>query len=185
MTPEQTKAEEAVTPRPVILTEVEVAVRPKSAPKITHIPHVDSAIESPGFRPTDDAIVTQKQEALYWQSYYDNNQEEEYSDGCGFSWCDQPLVYRQGFTSPIESRMTRQISANLENVLATTGAVKLAMIEEFLNYFLREEYVVAYLEKNSEFADMLEKKIGEFEKNPRTTERIKSICYTLRGIYFL
>ena len=174
---------DAPTPRPTILIGGPSEKRSR-AEKPVDVPSVDSAIESPGFRPSDDAIVRQKQENRYWQSDYDNYQEEYY-DGDGFGWCSQPLVYRRGFTSPIDSRMTQEISANLENVQMTTGAVKLTMIEEFLRYFLTAEYVVDYLEANPSFADMLEKKIGEFEKNPRATERIKSICSTLRGIYFL
>ena len=145
-------------------------------------PYVDSAIESPGFRPSDDAIVRQKQEDRYWRDY---NEEEEYDDGDGFSWCNPLPVYRPSFTESIERAMTLEISANLEGIFVSVGTVKLTMIEQFLNYFLRAEHVSAYLGSNLLFSSVLERKLTEFEEDPRSSERIKSICFTLRGIYFL
>jgi hypothetical protein len=173
---------EAHTPRPSIQIGESSAERPlKEIPYVG--PVVDSAIESPGFRPSDDAIVQQKQENRYWRSDYD--EEDEYDDGDGFSWCNPLPVYRLAFTESIERAMTQEISANLESIFVSVGTVKLTMIEQFLNYFLRAEHVSAYLEKNTYFSTVLERKIHEFEKDPHATERVKSICHTLRGIYFL
>jgi hypothetical protein len=173
---------EAHTPRPSIQIGESSAERPlKEIPYVG--PVVDSAIESPGFRPSDDAIVQQKQENRYWRSDYD--EEEEYDDGDGFSWCNPLPVYRLAFTESIERAMTQEISANLESIFVSVGTVKLTMIEQFLNYFLRAEHVSAYLKKNTYFSSVLERKIHEFEKDPHATERVKSICHTLNGIYFL
>jgi len=173
---------ETHTPRPSIQIGESSAERPlKEIPYVG--PVVDSAIESPGFRPSDDAIVQQKQENRYWRSDYD--EEDEYDDGDGFSWCNPLPVYRLAFTESIERAMTQEISANLESIFVSVGTVKLTMIEQFLNYFLRAEHVVAYLEKNTYFSTVLERKIHEFEKDPHATERVKSICRTLHGIYFL
>jgi hypothetical protein len=147
------------------------------------VPLVDSAIESPGFRPSDDAIVAQKQESRYWRSDYSEEYDEVVDDG--FSWCNPQPVYRLAFTDAVEYRMTREISAHMEDIQTTTGLVKLTMVEQFLNYFLTAEHVVAYLEKNTYFSTVLERKIHEFEKDPHATERVKSICHTLHGIYFL
>lgn len=172
---------EAHTPRPSIQIGESSAERPlKEIPYVG--PVVDSAIESPGFRPSDDAIVRQKQEDRYWRDY---NEEAEYDEGDGFSWCNPLPVYRTSFTESIERAMTREISANLESIFVSVGTVKLTMIEQFLNYFLTAEHVSAYLGSNLLFSSVLERKLTEFEEDPRSSERIKSICFTLRGIYFL
>jgi hypothetical protein len=179
--PALSPTEEASTPRPSILIGEPIVERSLKI-KPCDVPLVDSAIESPGFRPSDDAIVRQKQEDRYWREY---NEEAEYDDGDGFSWCNPLPVYRLAFTESIERAMTQEISANLESIFVSVGTVKLTMIEQFLNYFLTAEHVVAYLEKNTYFSTVLERKITEFEKDPHATERVKSICRTLHGIYFL
>jgi hypothetical protein len=179
--PSPSHAEEvdAPTPRPVILIGLPDAKRPLP-PAPTGVPTVDSVIESPGFRPEDDAVVRRKQEDRYWA---DIREEEDDSykgyDDSYFAWCHPPA-----FTDAMGERISRVLSAHVQNVAYLKGPAHLSAIEQLLHTILATERLIDFLEWAPRFSVILEKKVREFQDNPLATDRIRDKCKRILDSYF-
>jgi hypothetical protein len=174
--PSRAEEVEAPTPRPVILIGLPDAKRPLP-PAPTGVPAVDSAIESPGFRPEDDAVVRRKQEDRYWA---EEEEEEEASRGydCFFGWRQPP------FTDAMGERISRVLSAHVQNVACLKGPAHLSAIEQLLHTILATERLIDFLEWAPRFSVVLEKKVREFHDDPLATDCIRDKCQRILDSYF-
>jgi hypothetical protein len=152
---------------------------------------VDSCIESPGFRPSDDAIVEQKRGDAYWSSTYDEYDEEEYDeeyDGDGFS---APYLYRYVAPAPVYifndergKKMTGVLTQMVKRATAATGEDRQDAIESMLDYLLTADFVQEYFEWAPVFRDVMKMKLAEYAAHPKSRPRVQMLSRTLLNLYF-
>lgn len=171
-------AEEVQTPRPVILTDV-VGPRASATMYIPFdIPTVDSAITSPGFRPSDDDVVAQKR---YWA---EDEAEECYDDdGYHYSYyAPRPVFY--GFTADRGRQMAKHIGALIDRACSVTGSDNQSALEHLLDYLLTADFMAEFFAWAPKFRDIMAGKVTEFLKNPAAGPRLKMLSQTVRNLYF-
>lgn len=169
------------TPRPVLSLEPHDLLPVKRPFHVTlrDVPYVDSAVESPGFRLEDDAVVANKLASR------DEEEEEEddgdgWDEGCGWYSVYRPPILTQQRRQQIIQRLTLFV-ADVNN--ASEGG-RNHFIIMFLDYILYCHQMDLFLKTVPPFAAGLEKKVREFLTDSRATERIQRLCFRILEEFF-
>lgn len=175
--------EETPTLRPVIIVEGLDGHKRPQHPRPRDVPGVDSAIESPGFRPCDDSVVRRKEEERSWKYCLeaDGYDCDPYED----DYCYHGSAWRSpAFTDHDGERMSRLIGAHVDNVIASHGPMKLQKIEWMLNFLLALDRLDDFLDWTPLFAKVLKAKLAEFVADPLATAGIQDKAEQLLEAHF-